>query len=310
MAVEFVHPVIMGKRALPSVALVDPDPVAQARVATRPGDVILAVASADDPQVRDTMRRAPAWGAHTIWIGFGPRPAAGSADHVLWVESDDPMVPATGRFVLMYHLLWELTHVCFEHPGLLTVTAEECADEVCVTCSDEGRLGEVVQPPAARVRTGAGPHRHRRGGGRRHPGRRGRARRPGAGARRLGHHPRRRDDGGVPMSELNQNTDFLYPFIEGSEDDPDSLLVDLAASARGKAEISARLQQESLDEYEAELQVAGAEMADRFARGRPALHVRQRRELHRRGHPGLAVLPARPAAARCRPGRWPPTRRW
>src|SRR4051795_4291517 len=72
VAVEFVHPVIMGKRALPSVALVDPDPVAQARVATRPGDVIIAVASAENPQVRELMRRAPAWGAATIWIGFGP----------------------------------------------------------------------------------------------------------------------------------------------------------------------------------------------------------------------------------------------
>ena len=161
VAVEFVHPVIVGKRALPSVALVDPDPVAQTRVAARPGDVILAVASADDPQVRDVMARAPAWGAHTIWIGFGPRPPSGSADHVLWVDSDDPMVPATGRFVLLYHLLWELTHVCFEHPGLLTEQAEECTDEVCVTCSDEGRLGEVVWPPQslaapALVRTAAG----------------------------------------------------------------------------------------------------------------------------------------------------------
>lgn len=162
VAVEFVHPVIMGKRALPSVALVDPDPVAQTRVATRPGDVILAVASADDPHVRDVMRRAPAWGATTIWIGFGPRPDIGSADHVLWVPSDDPMVPATGRFVLMYHLLWELTHVCFEHPGLLTgEDAGECGDEVCVTCSDEGRLGEVVLEPdtefaTALVRTGTG----------------------------------------------------------------------------------------------------------------------------------------------------------
>lgn len=161
VAVEFVHPVIMGKRALPSVALVDPDPVAQARVAARPGDVILAVASAADPQVRDLMRRAPAWGAHTIWIGFGPRPEPGAADHVLWVPSEDPMVPATGRFVLMYHLLWELTHVCFEHPGLLQESAEECTDEVCVTCSDEGRLGEVVLPPdeedpSALVRTATG----------------------------------------------------------------------------------------------------------------------------------------------------------
>ena len=54
------------------------------------------------------------------------------------------MVPATGGFVLMYHLLWELTHVCFEHPGLLKPPADECTDDVCVTCSDEGRLGEVM----------------------------------------------------------------------------------------------------------------------------------------------------------------------
>ena len=58
------------------------------------------------------------------------------------------MVPATGTFVLMYHLLWELTHVCFEHPGLLKPPADECTDDVCVTCSDEGRLGEVVLEPA------------------------------------------------------------------------------------------------------------------------------------------------------------------
>ncbi|KAA0022196.1 hydrogenase assembly protein HupF [Antrihabitans cavernicola] len=161
VAVEFVHPVIMGKRALPSVALVEPDPVAQCRVSTRPGDVIIAVASADQPQVNDAMRRAPAWGADTIWIGSGPRPEPGSVNHTLWVPSDDPMVPATGRFVLMYHLLWELTHVCFEHPGLLTMPASECTDEVCVTCSDEGRLAEVIVPPAteldeALVRTDAG----------------------------------------------------------------------------------------------------------------------------------------------------------
>ena len=85
-----------------------------------------------------------AWGVLTLWIGAGPRPPAGAANHILWIDSDDPMVPATGRFVLMYHLLWELTHVCFEHPGLLKAPAEDCTDEVCVTCSDEGRLGEVV----------------------------------------------------------------------------------------------------------------------------------------------------------------------
>lgn len=161
VAVEFVHPVIMGKRALPSVALVGADPVAQTRVAVRPGDVVLAVAAADDPAARSLMQRAPAWGVLTIWVGFGERPRDGAADHVLWVDSDDPMVPATGRFVLMYHLLWELTHVCFEHPGLLTAEDEECTEEVCVTCSDEGRLAEVVEAPfevagPAAVRTATG----------------------------------------------------------------------------------------------------------------------------------------------------------
>jgi hypothetical protein len=168
VAVEFVHPVIMGKRALPSVALVEPDPVAQARVASQPGDLLLAVASADEPAVIDAMRRAPAWGVLTLWIGSGPRPPAGAANHILWIDSDDPMVPATGRFVLIYHLLWELTHVCFEHPGLLKPPADwspasagERTEDACVTCSDEGRLGEVVLEPAeetgqALVRTANG----------------------------------------------------------------------------------------------------------------------------------------------------------
>jgi hydrogenase maturation factor len=67
-------------------------------------------------------------------------------------------LPATGGFVLLYHLLWELAHVCFEHPGLLE-PQPECTEEVCITCSDEGRLGEVVDHDAlgtARVRTASG----------------------------------------------------------------------------------------------------------------------------------------------------------
>ncbi len=147
MAVEFVHPVIMGKRALPAFALCGPDVVAQARVSVRAGDIVIAVAEAGDVAVGDLMRRTPAWGALSVWIGSGARPQAGAADHVLWIDDPDPLAPATGRFVIMYHLLWELTHVCFEHSGLLTPPAVECADEVCVTCSDEGRLAEVMVAP-------------------------------------------------------------------------------------------------------------------------------------------------------------------
>ncbi|CPR12763.1 hypothetical protein BN971_04067 [Mycobacterium bohemicum DSM 44277] len=59
IAVEFVHPVIMGKRALPAVALTGPDLVDVVRVSARPGDIVIAVAGADDAQVRSVMRRGP-----------------------------------------------------------------------------------------------------------------------------------------------------------------------------------------------------------------------------------------------------------
>ncbi|HMD23086.1 MAG TPA: hypothetical protein VKH61_03230, partial [Streptosporangiaceae bacterium] len=149
MAVEFVHPVIVGKRALPAFSLTGSDLVPRARVAARPGDIIIAVAGEREEVVADLMRRAPAWGAASAWIGSGPRPAAGAADHVLWIADADPMAPATGAFVFLYHLLWELTHVCFEHPGLLGPDPEG---------ADHQRL----------------------------PGRAGLGRRPGPGARRRG----------------------------------------------------------------------------------------------------------------------------
>jgi D-sedoheptulose 7-phosphate isomerase len=64
-----------------------------------------------------------------------------------------------------------------------------------------------------------------------------------------------------------ETTGFLYPFIDSEETDAGSLLDDLAASARGKAAESARLQQESLDEYGPTLTTAGTVMAERFLRG-------------------------------------------
>ena len=69
VAVEFVHPVIVGKKALPAVALTGRDLVSSVRVSARPGDVVLAVAPAADVEVRSVMRRAPAWGVQTLWIG-------------------------------------------------------------------------------------------------------------------------------------------------------------------------------------------------------------------------------------------------
>ena len=71
----------------------------------------------------------------------------------------------------------------------------------------------------------------------------------------------------TPGSRSAESTGFLYPFIDSEETDAGSLLDDLAASARGKAAESARLQRESLDEYEPGLATAGIAMAERFLRG-------------------------------------------
>ena len=159
VAVEFVHPVIVGKRGLPAAAVADSDPVGALRSLVAGGDVLLVIAAADDRDVLSAMQRAPAWGVATVWVGFGSRPPPGASDHVLWLDGADDAAAFTGEIVLLYHLLWELTHVCFEHPGLLAEQTPQCDEEVCITCSDEGRLGEVVDdggPDTATVRTAVG----------------------------------------------------------------------------------------------------------------------------------------------------------
>jgi len=133
----------VGKKALPAVSVEGVDVVTAVRLLARPGDVLLVVGSADGPATADLLPRAEAWGLTRVWLGAGPRPSGGRAEHVVWLEDADPALAArSGDMVLLYHLLWELTHVVFEHPGLLE-PEPECTDEVCITCSDEGRVAEV-----------------------------------------------------------------------------------------------------------------------------------------------------------------------
>jgi hydrogenase maturation factor len=145
VAVEFVHPVIMGKRALPAIYVNDDDLLGSLRLLVRPGDVAVGLGDARDGKIASLFHRAEAWGLTTVWIGAGPRPPASAADHILWVDGTEPDVAGTsGGYVIVYHLLWELVHVVFEHPGLLPEPAA-CTDEVCITCSDEGRVVEVIE---------------------------------------------------------------------------------------------------------------------------------------------------------------------
>ncbi len=145
VAVEFVHPVIVGKRALPAVQVEAAHPVDAVRLLARPGDVLVVIAGADDTLASSLVRRAAAWGLTSLWIGAGEDGPPGRADQELWlaeVAADE--AARNGQIVMIYHLLWELLHVAFEHPGLLKEGPQPCEGATCITCSDEGRLAEIT----------------------------------------------------------------------------------------------------------------------------------------------------------------------
>jgi len=62
-------------------------------------------------------------------------------------------------------------------------------------------------------------------------------------------------------------TGFLYPFLDASENSPEKLLSDLAASARGKIAESVALQRQTAEDYVEQLRTTALAMRDRFRAG-------------------------------------------
>jgi D-sedoheptulose 7-phosphate isomerase len=115
VAVEFVHPVIVGKRALPALGLTGESARLERELSlvTDADDIVIAFGeAADGPQLTAAVSVARARGCETIAF------AALGAEWEL-----EP--PVSDRFVRQelvetaYHVLWELVHVFFEHRGLL-----------------------------------------------------------------------------------------------------------------------------------------------------------------------------------------------
>jgi D-sedoheptulose 7-phosphate isomerase len=112
VAVEFVHPVIVGKRALPAIAL----GVGDLELLCRADDVVMLFGGAGRREA-DAIRAVRGLGALTVSF------AVAGAEWELAPPSADPFV-AQELVETLYHVLWELVHVFFEHRGLLSGRSE------------------------------------------------------------------------------------------------------------------------------------------------------------------------------------------
>jgi len=110
VSVEFVHPVIVGKRALPALGLTAEagDLVRQATLLCEPADMVIGFDSSLCTDVGEAMAVARSRGCLTIAFEDG------DADWVFAPPTDDPFV-AQELVETLYHVLWELVHVFFEH---------------------------------------------------------------------------------------------------------------------------------------------------------------------------------------------------
>lgn len=114
VAVEFVHPVIVGKRALPAIGLGREAGrlPAQAALLLEPADIAIAFGEAAEQDLREVVALARERGCLTIsFASLGAE----------WEFDPPPADPFVRQELIEthYHLLWELVHVFFEHRGLL-----------------------------------------------------------------------------------------------------------------------------------------------------------------------------------------------
>lgn len=137
VSVEFVHPVIVGKRALPALALTNDSAtlsglmaggdagmpfVRQLQVLARPQDIAMGFSSDGNcTNVVAALRLAREKGLLTLGLagGDGGQMQQTEMDFCFIVRSQDAMVIQETHETL-YHVLWELVHIFFEHEGLLT----------------------------------------------------------------------------------------------------------------------------------------------------------------------------------------------
>jgi D-sedoheptulose 7-phosphate isomerase len=108
VSVEFVHPVIVGKRALPALDL-GPEFETRLPVILQPQDMVMGFAFPErDEAVERALGVAQERGALTFAL------AGEVGDYPFGLPDEDPFV-CQEVFEVLYHMLWETVHVYFEH---------------------------------------------------------------------------------------------------------------------------------------------------------------------------------------------------
>ena len=137
VSVEFVHPVIVGKRALPALALTNDSALwgganrsgqggmqfaRQLTMLARAQDIAMGFSlHGDDANILEALAVAKEMGLLTLGLtsGDGGTFTQSGLDFCFCVESDDPLAVQETHETL-YHVLWELVHIFFEHEGFLS----------------------------------------------------------------------------------------------------------------------------------------------------------------------------------------------
>ncbi len=108
VSVEFVHPVIVGKRALPALDL-SMAFGSWLEALVRPEDMVMGFAPNEgDAEVAAALEVAQARGAFTFAL------TGKAADYAVEVPSPHPFIQQE-MVEILYHVLWETVHVFFEH---------------------------------------------------------------------------------------------------------------------------------------------------------------------------------------------------
>ena len=124
VSVEFVHPVLVGKRALPAIALTaDAAMLSSASAGSAPDEMFAralgVLARREDiamgishgaPCAAVSRALAAAEDAGLLCVRLMGAPAAGTGDHDFVIESADPLIVQEIQETL-YHVCWELVHV-------------------------------------------------------------------------------------------------------------------------------------------------------------------------------------------------------